>query len=80
MTMILLIREYEQLCLPVDARVETVQPGHAQDGVVTAEFRGEESQRFTIRADTNGGGREKTSGRLLASVGECDGFDESLLA
>jgi hypothetical protein len=73
MLFLVVVGECECSVVPVDGRVELVQPCHTEDDIVTSERKGDQVETIRIRADTNRNGRNGAGCGLLTAVSEHNG-------
>jgi hypothetical protein len=71
-TTIVLVEKSDGALPPVHLRVDSLQPRHAQNGIVILEGEGDEVERIRVRSDANRSRLHDAARGLLAAVGQGD--------
>ena len=67
-----LIGERDQLLLPIDSRIEVIEPGHPEDDVIANEREDDERYLIGVRADANRSEFDDSERRVSSPISESD--------
>ena len=71
-TTLVLVEESDGALPPVDLRVDSLQPRHAEDGIIAGQSESDEVERVGVRTDSERCSQRDAGSGLLAAVSQSD--------